>query len=133
MPAISGSQKTREGINVWGMTGYSGFIKFPQNTDPVETLGRLETMNQVMHKRHNYDIEKIPYPPPPTPAQPAQPEEEEIPVPPPPTPRQVRIYQDITVKPPPYAADDGLACTICQGEANQPVKKIKRSRKSLRK
>jgi len=127
--ASSNTSQTPDGFNVWCIKGYSGYVNFPKNNDPVETLGRLETMNQVMHNRHDYDTSKLPQPP--TPSH-HHGEGDEDDISRPPTPWSARENQLITVQRPSLHggrnAGMDVHCVACPKDkpSGYEVRRIKR-------
>lgn len=90
----------------------SGHVNFPKNADPIETLGRLETMNQIMHNRHDYDPLKLgAIPRPPTPS-----EEDKK--------KDAEAKKECTSTADPPKAN--LECKICHCNEKNKVREIKR-------
>lgn len=58
----TGILPTGEHVNFWGMHGYSGCIGLPKHLSSADTLGRLETINQIRNGRHDYGSSAIPRP-----------------------------------------------------------------------
>lgn len=91
---------------------FSGFVPFNKLDSPVETIGRLETLKQIQHGRHDYDPSKLEAPPRP------------------PTPSEADMKKDADAKKTEFrtliAELPKDECRFCKGDSGYPVRKIKR-------
>ncbi|KAK5956055.1 hypothetical protein OHC33_002628 [Knufia fluminis] len=104
-----------EGFHTFAIQGFSGFVGFPQTHNPAEIMGRLETMNQVMHQRHHYDPSKFNVPSPgPTPSETDKKQDGEV-----------KEKEDKKTSPDPPENDGKPKCASPECVGDPEVRKIK--------